>query len=79
MKSSAGVAASAASKVMTTAPSSPVAANSRSFSDRPDSMNSGSCGRKNWRGWGEKVSAAAGRPSARARASAAPITARWPR
>ena len=79
MKSSAEVAASCASKFMTMAPSSPLAANRRSLSRALESWNSVSCGRKKSRGCGEKVSAAALRPSALARLSAAPITARWPR
>ena len=67
MKSAAEVAASAASKVMTMAPSSPLAANRRSLSRSLESWNSVSCGRKKIRGCGVKVSAAALRPSALAR------------
>ncbi len=63
MKSAAEVAASAASKVMTTAPSSPVAASRRSLSRSLESWNSVSCGRRNSRGCGAKVKAAALRPS----------------
>ena len=79
MKSSADVAASLASKFITMAPSSPLAANRRSRSRGLDSWNSVSCGRRKSRGCGENVKAAALRPSAWARLSAAPITARWPR
>ena len=78
-KSSAEVDASAASKRMMMAPSSPVAARSRSLSRSEESWNRASCGRKKARGCGVKVSAAVLRPSWSARARAAPITARWPR
>ncbi len=53
--------ASAASKVSTIAPSSPVAASSRSLAASEVSRNDGSSGRKKLRGCGSKVSAAAGR------------------
>src|SRR5215472_14121532 len=78
-KSCAESPASAASKRSTIAPLSPVAARSRSFARSSVRRNSGSSGRKKLRGCGSKVSAAAFRPSALARASAAAITARWPR
>src|SRR5262249_51136145 len=71
--------ASAASKRSTIAPLSPVAARSRSFARSLVRRNSGSSARKKLGGGGSKVSAAALRPSALARASAAAITARWPR
>ena len=79
MKSSADNSASAASKRSTMAPLRPVAASRRSFARSSVSRNSDSPGRKKLRGCGSKVSAAAGRPSACARACAAAITARWPR
>ena len=63
----------------TIAPSSPVVASSRSFARSSVRRNNGSFGRKKPRGCGSKVSAAAGRPSAFARVSAAAMTARWPR
>ena len=53
--------ASAASKVSTMAPSSPVAASSRNLAASSVSRNSGSPGLKKVRGCGSKVSAAAGR------------------
>ena len=56
-----------ASNVMTMAPSSPLAASRRSLLRSLESWNSVSCGRKNSRGCGVKVSAAALRPSALAR------------
>ena len=64
MKSAAVVAASCAPKVMTMAPSSPLAASRRSLSRSLESWNSVSCGRKKSRGCGAKVKAAALRPSA---------------
>ena len=79
MKSSAEVLARPASNVMTTAPSSPVAASRRNLSRSLESWNSVSCGLKKSRGCGAKVKAAALRPSFLARLSAAPMTARWPR
>ena len=53
--------ASAASNRSTMAPESPVAANRRSLAASSVRRNSGSCGRRKLRGWGSKVSAAAGR------------------
>ena len=71
--------ASAALKVSTIAPSSPVAASSRSLATSEVRWNDGSSGLKKVRGCGSKVSTAAGRCAAWARSIAMPITARWPR
>ena len=68
-----------ASKVSTIAPSSPVAASRRSFPVSSVSRNMGCCGRRMAAGCGSKVSAAAGQRAVLARATAAAITARWPR
>ena len=79
MKSCAVVPARALSKVMTTAPSSPVAASSRSLLVSVVRRNCGLLGLKKLRGCGSKVSAKAGLPRARPICRAAAITARWPR
>src|SRR5258708_33297980 len=77
--SSAVCAANAALNVSTSAPLSPVAASSRSFSDSPVSRKTGSAGRSAVRGWGSNVAAMAGAPIWTARDSAASMTAPWPR
>src|ERR1700761_5412904 len=79
MKSCAVVPARDLSKVMTTAPASPVPASNRSFPASSVSRNWGEFGLKKLLGCGSKVSAKAGLPWARPIVSAASITARWPR
>ena len=70
---------SAASKVSTSAPSSPVAASSRSFDRSSVRRNTGSDGRSTLRGCGSNVTAIAGRRARAARERRASITARCPR
>ena len=79
MKSCAVVPARPLSKVITTAPESPVPASSRSLLASSVSRNWGVFGLKKLRGCGSKVTASAGRPWARPICRAAAITARWPR
>src|SRR5215475_14225881 len=79
MKSCAEVPARALSKVITTAPASPVPASNRNLLVSVVRRNCGLLGLKKLRGCGSKVTAKAGLPCARPIRSAAPITARWPR
>src|SRR5690349_11036227 len=79
MKSCAEVPARALSKVITTAPASPVPASNRNLLVSVVSRNCGLFGLKKLRGCGSKVKAKAGLSWARPIRSAAPITARWPR
>ncbi len=76
MKSCAVVPARPLSKVMTTAPASPVPASSRSFEVSSVSRNWGEFGLKKLRGCGSNVTASAGRPCTSPIRSAAAITAR---
>ena len=69
----------ALSKVITTAPASPVPANSRSFPASSVSRNWGVFGLKKLRGCGSKVTASAGRHVPVPSAARHAITARWPR
>src|SRR5437899_969221 len=79
MKSCAEVPARVLSNVITTAPSSPVPASSRSLLASSDRRNCGLFGLKKLRGCGSKVTANVGLPWARPIRKAASITARWPR
>ena len=79
MKSCAEVPARVLSKVITTAPSSPVPASSRSLLASSERRNCGLFGLKKLRGCGSKVTAKAGLPWARPIRKAASITARCPR
>ncbi len=76
MKSCALVPARAPSKVITTAPSRPVPASSRSFAVSSVSLNCGVCGLKKLRGCGSNVTASA---PAEPAACDAGHHARWPR
>src|SRR6185295_18380128 len=79
MKSCAEVPARVLSKVITTAPSSPVPASSRSLLASSERRNCGLFGLKKLRGCGSKVMANVGLPWARPIRRAASITARCPR